>query len=67
MEDAGYLKSICQGAGGMVGALLGAAIYRETGALLLVGFVLGIIVVNYIWKEVEEEKKSGQREKNDGT
>ena len=60
MEDSGFFKSICLGAGGMVGAFLGAAIYRETGALLLVGFVLGIIVVNYFWKEVEEEKKSGQ-------
>ena len=63
MEDSGCLKSICQGAGGMVGALLGAAIYRETGALLLIGFVLGIIVVNFIWKEVEEEKKREKREK----
>jgi len=63
MEDSGCLKSICQGAGGMGGALLGAAIYRETGALVLIGFIVGIIAVNYIWKEIEEEKKREQKER----
>ena len=63
MEDSGFLKSICLGAGGMVGAFLGAAIYSETGALAFVGFVLGIIAANYIWKEIEEDKEKEQREK----
>ena len=65
MEDSGFLKSICLGAGGMVGAFLGAAIYSETGALAFVGFVLGIIAANYIWKEIEEDKEKEQREQRE--
>ena len=63
MENSGFLESICLWAGGMVDALVGAAINSGTGALLFIGFVLVIIVVYYIWKGIEEDKEREQREK----
>ena len=57
MEDSGCLKTFCQMIGGMVGVLLGAAIYSGNGVPLFVGLILGIIAVNYIWKVIEEDKK----------
>lgn len=62
MEDNGCLKSISYPFGFWVGVMIGAAIAKDSG--MLIGGILGIVAVYFIWKEVDEEQKSArEREK----
>jgi len=59
MEDNGCLKAISYPGGYWVGMLIGAAIAKDSG--MLIGGILGVVAVYFIWKAVEEEQKESKR------
>ena len=62
MEDNGCLKAISYPFGYWVGVMIGAAIAKDSG--MVIGGILGVVAVYFIWKAVEEEQKAArEREK----
>ena len=62
MEDYGCLKAISYPLGFWIGAMIGAAIAKDSG--VGIGCILGVVAVYFIWKTVEEEQKAArEREK----
>ena len=64
MEDNSCLKSIIQVVAFWIGMFVGAAIVENT-LVALAGGIIAVVIVNSIWKEVEEEKKREQREREE--
>lgn len=64
MEDNGCLKAISYPFGYWVGVMIGAAIAKDSG--MVIGGILGVVAVYFIWKAVEEEQKAArEREKRE--